>query len=316
MHPEDRGRSTRPLTTPLRAMPIFRPALYLALVAILLPAAAAGVAAGLLLNDNHPAPVWVPLIILLFIPILAVAWLFMRSVRLTPMGISVGRPFQRWHEAMWHEINRAERRGLYIRISTASGDSISFAPRLLMDGEQLRATVLTNLSPKVLDGPLRMMARDLMPIPESETTGMLRARPRNRWPLGGVSLSLVGLVVAALSLWWAPLPVALGICIACGVLVALGVFITIWLLQEVIVTPEGLTIIRPWRRSPEEVMWKEVRVLEHWAHWALLRFRMGRSVRCIGPSLLRAPERDRMFAFINRYCLGTGVINYPHKGLF
>lgn len=297
-------------------MPIFRPAPYLAVVAILLPSAAAGVASALLLNENQQPPIWIPLLLLLFIPLLTVAWLFMRSVRLSPVGIAVGRPFQRWREAMWHEISRAERRGLYIRIYTTHGDSIAFAPRLLMDGGNLRQIILAHLRPQILDGALRMEALDQLRIPEADMTGILRARPRNRWPISGFSLSLAGVIGAALALVMLPEPVGLALGVMGALVTLLGVAIALWLLQEVIVTPEGMTIIRPWRRSPDEVMWHEVRVVDHSPHWAFIRFRMGRSVRCIGPALLRAPERDRMFAFINRYCLRPGVLNFPHKVFF
>lgn len=325
MHPGERPRRSRPLgernqtiplTSPLRSMPVFRPAPYLAVAAILLPFIAAGSASTLLLNQNRQAPIWVPLLLLLFIPLLALAWLLMRSVRLSPVGISVGRPFQRWHEAMWHEIVRAEKRGILIRISTSGGDSISFAPRLLMDGDQLLGIILNHLRPQILDGALRQAARDHMPIPEADMTGILRARPRSRWPFSGFLLSLAGVVGAILAVIMLPgLPgLLLGVV---GALVALaGLAIALWLLQEVILTPEGMTVIRPWQRSPIEVVWNDVKVLDHSIHWALLRFRVGGSVRCIGPSLLRAPERDRMFAFLKRYCLRPDVLRFPHKWLF
>lgn len=324
MEPRDRPRWTRPLearartiplTSPLRSMPIFRPAPYLAVAAILLPIVAAGVASALLLNENQQAPIWVPLLILLFIPLLTVAWLFMRSVRLSPMGISVGRPFQRWHEAMWHEISRAERHGLFIRIYTTHGDSIAFAPRLLMDGDKLRNVILTHLRPQALDGALRTEALDTLQIPGSDL-GILRARPSNRWPISGFSLSLAAIIGATLALVALPEPVGLALSVIGALVALLGIALAVWLLQEIIVTQEGLTIIKPWRRSPYEVLWYQVRVVDHSPHWALIRFRVGSSVRCIGPALLRAPERDRMFAFINRYCLRPGVLNFPRRGLF
>src|SRR6185312_4506529 len=189
----DRSR-TIPLSSPLKSIPICRPAPYLEGIAILVPMIALVIASILLLNEKPHAPNWMPLLILVvillvFIPLLTVAWLFMRSVRLSPMGISVGRPFQRWHEAMWHEISRAERRGLFIRIYTTHGDSIAFAPRLLMDGGKLRHVILTHLRPQVLDGALRTEALDKLPIPGSDL-GILRARPSNRWPISGFSLSL------------------------------------------------------------------------------------------------------------------------------
>lgn len=309
---------TIPLPSRLRDMPVYRPAPYLALIAILLPATAAGVASALLLDENQRTPVWIPVLILLFIPMLAVAWLFMRSVRLSPVGIAVGRPFQRWREAPWHEITRAERRGMFIRIYTRGGDAIAFAPRLLADSNDLLKTLLDHLAPQVLDGALRMEAMDHMRIPVSESgiSSMLRARARNRWPLGGFFLTVMGIAGGVLSIFMIPLPLSIVICVVGALLALLGTAIGVWFLQEIIVTREGLTIIRPWQSSPEEVTWDEVKVLDHSARWGLLRFRAGRLVRCIGPGVLGEPERDRMLVFINHYCLQRGVVAYPHRGLF
>lgn len=319
--PRDDPARTVPLTSPLKTMPVYRPAPFLALTAILLPGALAGLITALLVYNHQPTPIWAPLLILLLIPLLTLAVLFTRSVRLSPTGIAVGRPFQRWNEAMWHHIVRAEQHGMSIRIYTSwdgasGGTYISFAPRLLMDGDQLVSTLLGHLRPSILDGALRMEALDQMPLPEGEITGTLRARPRNRWPLGSLALALVGVVGAAAALWLAPEPLAASLATVGALVAIVGMFVAVWLRQEVIVTPDALTIIWPWRRAPDEVLWDQVVILDHSRHWALLRFRMGRSVRCIGPALLRAPERDRMFAFINRYCLQHGVFSYPHKGLF
>ena len=314
--PRDDHARTVPLTSPLKSMPVYRPALYLSLSVILLPGALAGFIVAVVVNNHQRVPIWAPLLLLLLIPLVGAAWLLMRSVRLSPTGIAVGRPFQRWREAMWHQIVRAERHGMAIRIYTAQGNSISFAPRLLMEGDQLLKILLGHLRPQILDGALRMEALDQMPIPEEEMTGMLRARPRTRWLLGGVSLALVGVAGAAAAVVFAPEPltVVLG---ALGALVALlGVIVALWLWQEVIVTPEGLTVIRLWPRVPDEVLWGQVMVIDHSPHWALLRFRIGRSVRCVGPALLRTSERDRMFAFINHYCLQHGVLSFRHKGPF
>lgn len=303
-------------------MPVFRPASYLEVVAILLPIIAIVIASVLLLNEKqHAAPNWMPLLILavillVFIPLLIVTWLFMKSVRLSPMGIAVGRPFQRWREAPWQEIARAGRRGMFVRIYTSGGDSIVFAPRLLTDGDRLITIILGHLRPHILDGSLRMEALDQMGAPESDVMGMLRARPRGRWPFSGLVLALAGISGAVIALFLLPLELAIALGVLGVVVALLGLAVAIWLLQEVILNAEGLTIIQPWRRSPDELAWSEIKVLDHSANWLLLRFRAGRSVRCIGPAFLRAPEHERMLAFINHYCLQRNVVNYPHRGLF
>lgn len=301
-------------------MPVCRPAPYLEAIAIMAPLIALVIASVLLLNEKPQAPNWMPLLILvvillIFIPLLIVTWLFMKSVRLSPSGIAVGRPFQRWREAPWQEIVRAERRGMFLRIYTSNGDSIAFAPRLLTDGDKLITVILAHLRPHILVGSLRAEALDQMDMdePESDVMGMLRVRPRGRWPFIGLALALAGISGAVISLFLLPLEFAIALSLL-GVVVALfGLAVAVWLLQEVILMGEGLTIIQPWRRSPVELAWGEIKVLDHSANWLLLRFRAGRSVRCIGPTLLRGPERMRMLAFINHYCLEREVLRYPHK---
>ena len=302
-------------------MPVCRPAPYLEAIAIMAPLIAIVIASVLLLNEKPQAPAWMPLLILVvillvFIPLLIVTWLFMKSVRLSPVGIAVGRPFQRWREAPWQEIARAERRGMFLRIYTSDGNSIAFAPRLLTDGDRLITVILAHLRPHILDGSLRTEALDQLGAPESDVMGMLRARPRGRWPFSGLALSLAGISGAVIALFLLPLELAIALSVVGVVVAFLALAVAIWLLQEVILTAEGLTIIQPWHRSPDELAWGEIKVLDHSANWLLVRFRAGRSVRCIGPALLRAPERDRMMAFINHYCLQRGVLNYPHRGLF
>ncbi|HEY1387683.1 MAG TPA: hypothetical protein VGF38_03985 [Ktedonobacterales bacterium] len=293
------------------------------------PLIAIVIASVLLLNEKSQAPNWMPLLILvvillIFIPLLIVTWLFMKSVRLSPSGIAVGRPFQRWREAPWQEIVRAERSGIFLRIYTTRDASIAFAPRLLTDGDRLITVILAHLAPHILVGSLRAEALDQMEMdePESDVVGMLRARPRGRWPFSGIVLALAGISGAVIALFLLPLELAIPLTLL-GVVVALfAAAAAIWLLQEVILTAEGLTIIQPWRRSPVELAWGEIKVLDHSANWMLLRFRAGsaahteRSVRCIGPALLRGPERVRMLAFINHYCLERGVLKYPHRRPF
>jgi len=302
-------------------MPVCRPAPYLEGLAILMPMLAFVIASVLLLNEKPQAPNWMPLLILvvillIFIPLLIVAWLFMKSVRLSPVGIAVGRPFQRWREAPWQDIVRATRSGMFVRIYMSGGDSIAFAPRLLTDGDRLISVILAHLRPHILDGALRTEALDQMGAPESDVMGMLRARPRGRWPFSGLVLALVGISGAIIVLFMLPLDLAIALSVLGVALALLGLAVTIWLLQEVILTSEGLTIIQPWRRSPVELAWDQIKVLDHSTNWLLLRFRAGVSVRCIGPAFLRAPERDRMMAFINHYCLRRDVLKYPHRGLF
>lgn len=310
-----------PAAQRLRSEPIYRPASYLSLIAILVPIVAVGVAAKLLRDVNQRAPIWMPILILVFSGMLALATLFMRNVRLSANGVAVGRPFQRWNEAPWQDITHAERRGIFIRIETRGGTTIAFAPRLLTNGNQLLTMVLDNLRPENLDGALRIEALDHIRMPDSGMTGILRARPRNRWPFMGFALALLGVAGALLALvtLGAPLavPLAVLLCVV-GALVALsGAILAIWCLQEVIVTPESMTIVRPWRRSAEEVAWAQVRVIDHTPHWALMRLHMESQaiVRSIGPGLLRGPERARMAAFIEQYCLQRRVLDVPRKVL-
>jgi hypothetical protein len=207
---------------------------------------------------------------------------------------------------------------MFLHFYTSSGVSIAFAPRLLTDGDKLIMVVLDHLAPHVLIGSLRAEALDQMEMdePESDVMGMLRVRPRGRWPFSGFALALAGISGAVIALFLLPLEFAIALSLL-GVVVALfGVAAAVWLLQEVILMGEGLTIIQHWRRRQVELAWGEIKVLDHSANWLLLRFRAGRSVRCIGPALLRWPERVRMLAYINHYCLDRDVLNYPHRWPF
>ncbi|HEX5440947.1 MAG TPA: hypothetical protein VFW76_08690, partial [Ktedonobacterales bacterium] len=210
------------------------------------------------------------------------------------------------------------RNGMFLHFYTASGVSIAFAPRLLTDGDRLITVILAHLAPHVLVGSLRAEALDQMEMdePESDVTAMLRARPRGRWPFSGLVLALAGISGVVVALFLLPLELAIPLSLLGMAVALIAAAAAVWLLQEVILTAEGLTIIQPWRRSPIELAWDDIKVLDHSANWMLLRFRAGNAgsaERCIGPALLRGPERVRMLAFINHYCLNRDVLNYPHR---
>src|SRR5262249_53579300 len=97
-----------PMSSPMVDVNIYRPGSFLALAMLLVPfiVALAGATSYVILGEQ--IPVWVPLLLLLWIPFIAVLWLLLTSVRTTPVSVAVGRPWQRWQEVSYGDIERIE----------------------------------------------------------------------------------------------------------------------------------------------------------------------------------------------------------------
>src|SRR5215467_492512 len=144
-----------PMSSPMVDVNVYRPGSFLALAMLLVPLliALAG-ATGYVLLGEH-IPVWIPLLLLLWIPSTAALWVLLKSVRTTPVGVGVGRPWQRWQEVSYGDIEHIEWRGLSLRITTKDGFRMTFTPFLLRDGTRLEVGLLLRLPPHVIAGKLR-----------------------------------------------------------------------------------------------------------------------------------------------------------------
>ncbi len=299
-------------STPLADATIYRPGPYLALGLLAIPVLIALAGAFLALNTHGSVPVWLPLLLLLWIPCLPLALLTLKAVRTSNTGIAVGRPWKLWDEVPWQMVERVEKHGPRVIIIGTDGTRITFVPRLMRDGLRLHRQLLLRLPPHVLGGGLRQEAQsivmgDLYAMAEGGLTGTLRARPRPYHVAGAVLVLVIALAVGVAAVLrlplWASIPLGL-----LALVLAAGAGLTIWwLLQEVQVTEKGLRVQQLLGGRSASIAWEDVQLIECDPREVMLRLRGDHRLRCIGPNLLRPTQRDMMRAFIHEYCRSRGV---------
>ena len=304
--PLERGRAAT-TTTPMLDTHEYHPGPYFALIVLLVPVLVALAGAAIALNTTGAVPLWLPFVVLLWGPLLPLLWFAMQSVRTSPMGLAVGRPWRAWVEIGWNDIERVERIGPVLRITGGDGRRLSFMPRLLHEGARLQRLLLLHLPQRVFFGRLARKARDQV---SGQFSGALHGRPERGWQVGAGACGAGGLLVGALALSGvAGLPREVGVIPAVPALLAAivaGVMLW-WLSQEVTLDESGITVRHWLRRGGWTVLWDDVQLLEHTPDQGLLRLHgVGRFV-CMGPGLLPPAERDLMRAFIYEYCVKRGV---------
>lgn len=253
-------------------------------------------------------PLWLPLALLLWLPLLALAWTLLKSVRVTPDTLSCGRPLGQWRIIPFHQVERVEWRGPRLVVRVRSGRPLSFAPRLLRHGDQLRRSLLLRLPLSTLSSELRAEAQalssgDRLSSQEGDITGVLTVRPRLRWrtALALATVALLALAIAALVALTAPLSLALG-APALALAIALA-GIDLWLAQEIFVSEKGLIIHYALLRRERIVYWAQVRVIEYLPGEVALALRGAHATLCAGPGLLSVTQARLMRRYINRYSL-------------
>ena len=291
---------------------VYRPGPALAAAIALAPGALALVGAVVSLAVAHAIPVFLPVLLLLWVPALPAAWLAMVSVRTSATGIAAARPWRTWEELPWELIERAERHGIRYALTTSDGRRIMFAPATLREGARLRREILVRLPPQVLDERLRSAARDLLgePLalgPEGGLSAKVRARPRPVWrrgALGGAIGGGLAVMGGALALPATPglVTVGLGLLVLAASLGGLW-----WLNQEVVLTAKGIQVTYALLGGTRALAWSEIQLVEHTRGERLLRLRGDRRLRCAGPRLLSPADRDAMRAFLHAYCVDMGV---------
>src|SRR5262249_52627132 len=133
---------------------VYRPGPYLALGILLLPVVVALGGAALYLTKDGTIPFWLPLIFVVWAPLLPLLWLSMQAVRTSAADIAAGRPWRRWVTISWENIERAERLGLRLRLTGSRGEQVTFVPLLLRDGKRLQRQLFLRLPAHVLIGTL------------------------------------------------------------------------------------------------------------------------------------------------------------------
>lgn len=309
------------ISSPMVDVNIYRPGSFLALAMLLVPllVALAGATSYVLLGEH--IPVWIPLLLLLWIPCIGALWLLMKSVRTTPVSIGVGRPWQRWREISYADIERMEQWGPSLRILTTDGVRLGFTPFLLRDGTRLEVALLLRLPPHVIVGKLRRRAQELITGdihtgPEGTLAGTLRIRARLRWAFIALILALASIAGAVLAMTSLSLGVAIPLAIILAAL-GLGLFMVFaWLLREVEVSEKGVTVVGLVNRRQQQLAWSDVVWLEEFPGQIAIRLRGPRRLRLAGPRLLKRSQAEVLQAFLFEYVIERGVLRVPRRWLF
>lgn len=299
-------RSGQGVSSPLQDVQIYRPGPYIALVILLLPALITLGGATLYLGTGTHIPGWLPFTLLLWAPGLPLLWLATLAVRLSAAGIAAGRPWSRWVEIQWQDVERVEPRGLSIRIHGARGGKISFSPFLLRDGKRLERQLLLRLPTHVLTGGLAtkaqsLLSSDIRSTPEGGYTGTLTIQVRApfRWLvacIGLVAAAAAVLVQVRSSFGAAPILGAAFVVVAIAACLAL-----VWALQRLRINETGVTVERLFIPTERRVAWPEIELIEHSPRQAFLRFRGMKRLFCAGPGLLSPSQATLMDGILAEY---------------
>lgn len=309
------GQGLAPTSTPLAEVQYYQPGSMLALGILLLPVAITLVAASVTLGATGRVPIWLPFLPLLGLPLLPVLVLIMQSARTSPIGIAVGRPWQRWTELTWSEIEHVDARGPALAF-VGGGRRIRILPSLLRDGDRLRREIVLRLPPHALSVELsreaeQIVSSDCFITPEGEIQGVLVARALPRFAL---TTALVGAVCAALAVFVALVldpSLSLGLTVILAAGAAAFFALTYWLRQRLIVDAAGIAVAFPGTR-PAFLAWSSLVLVEYTPGEALLRLRAAqaqttRKRRCPGPAMLTATQGEWLRAFLDTYCRDRGI---------
>ncbi len=286
---------------PLAETALYRPGALVAVIFLIPPGVSALVLAAL--TPGTGAPVWLPLTLLLWVPIMLAGWVMLRGVRLTREEIAFGRPLRAWWVIPLNAIERLEFHGPLMTLVTTSGRTVSFMPALLRRGAQLRRRLLLSLPAQALTGEARAEAQRLLGrdmLQESGAEGdALTVRPP-RW-----SLALAGALALAAIMIWAP--AISWVALAPGALALLSLVAALWLAQEVFISHRGVIVRFPLTRVTRSVTWDELVAIERAPGEVALILRARRTLICVGPGLLGAWEARGMRETVNRYALEHGT---------
>jgi len=310
------------MSSPLADATLYRPGPSFALLILLIPVITALVGGALYLTTSGPLPIWSPFLLLLWIPALVGVWAVMKTVRLSSLGLAVGRPWGQWIQMDWDTIERVEQRGPFIVLHNTNRQRVTFAPALLVDGLRLRRQLLLRLQPQTLGGSLRQEAQSLITgdltelTPGGGLTGSLRARPRVIWATLAALVGALALAGGVASLIWLPLLAAIPLALVLLALAVLAALATLWFRQQVVVDEKGIGVFGFPPQRDSFMAWENIELLELGPNELALRLRGDSKLVCPGPPLFTVAERNRMRAFIHAYCLDRGTPRVPRWWVF
>lgn len=299
-------------STPLMDAQVYRPGPYVALAILIMPVIVALGGAAISLNATGTIPVWLPFVLLAWLPGLPVVWLSMLSVRTSSYGVAAGHPWRTWDDIPWSLVERAEQRGMTIRIIGSNGRDLRVTPFLLRNGKRFKRQLLLRLPAHVLSGALAQEAQQLLmagiySMQEDGLSGTLIARPQRLWQSLLASAALVAVAGAVLALIKLPLGPAIPVAAVALVLAGVAGRAFAWTMQTLLLSERGIRVMWQLTRRTREMQWAQVELMEHSWHEALLRLRGTQRLLCAGPRLMPRAKRDLMRAFLHEYCVNRGV---------
>jgi hypothetical protein len=304
--PLQRGRGAS--SSPLLDIQIFRPGPALALIILLTPAVVALAGAAVYLNVDGTIPSWLPFTLLLWIPCMPALWFAMQSVRTDSTGLAAGRPWRRWEEVRWEDIERVEARGPLLRVVGAQGQRITFSTALLRDGDRLRRQLLLRLPAHVLAGRLsheaqQLVVTDIYSTPEGGYAGTLATKTRPPWRIALALIAAAAIAGAVAALMSAPLTAGtVGLATVC-VAIALGAgWALVWASRTVLIDAEGIAVVTAILRRKYSLKWSEIELVEHTSRQRALRLRGNTRLVCPGPGLLTPAQATLMRGLLYEYC--------------
>jgi hypothetical protein len=305
------GRASS-VSVPLLDTQVYRPGPYFALLVLLLPLAVTLAIAAIVLNSGNAIPIWLPFVLLLWLPAIPVIWLLVKTVRTTSQGIATGRPWRMWNEIPWDAVERADQRGLVIRLVSIDGRSISFLPILLQGGGYLERQMLLKLPPHVFGGRLARKGQvflwgDKLSVPETHLTGTMFIQPQSRWYVLLIVTAIVSAGCAGIALAFLPFMFAIPVSALCVIITLVMILLAIWLLQTVSVNEDGVEV--QWRlpRRTSGMQWDDIEMVEHSSRQALIRLRGTYRILCAGPTLMNPSQCMLFRAFLNAYCTDRDI---------
>jgi hypothetical protein len=299
-------------STPLMDLKVYRPGSALAVCILLLPAAAALLAAALALNTSGRVPLWLPFVLLLCVLGLPVLWLAMQSVRTSTLGIAMGRPWQTWNEIPWAAIERVEQVGPRLRIMASDDRQLTIWPALLRDAGRLERELLLRLPPQVLAG--KFATRGQIFVGGIPGTVQVQAQPR--WRGITAAACLLGPVLLVGGLVALPHPVAWAVALVAGLVELAVLALLLAISQRVTLDDTGIRVSGPLHRGARSMRWRDVELIEKTPRERVLRLRGTKKLVCLGPGMLPPHEGALMRTFIQEYCRRRAVPMFERRWLF
>ncbi|HEX9035635.1 MAG TPA: hypothetical protein VF808_01440 [Ktedonobacterales bacterium] len=307
--------SSRP-SVPLAETTDYRPGAAVAFLFLGLPAASALAIAAL--APLGEAPLWLPLSLLLWIPLLLAGWWALGGVRLTRESIAFGQPLRAWRVIPLDAIERLQWRGPILTVVTRTGQRQSFMPAILTRGAQLRRRLLLTLPTSALDSGARAEAQLLLEgsvgIEDDAVEALILRTPRWQARLAA-AVALAAILSIAAVIIWAPNAwtgwEGRSLMAALALIAALALGACGWLAQDIFITEHSVIVRFPLTGWMGTVAWVELRSIRRTPGELALILHGRRQIVCAGPGLLAPHAARQMREAVSHFVQASGTPVLP-----